>query len=417
MTLKKWFLFGFIFFCSEISSAQIKILFDASKAEMAGNADWVIDADQHNLGSNSSGLMLPGFGSESNPQRFPTPAQSGITASTPETYWEGSLSNWAIDMVKHGYEVETLPYNASITYGNSSNVQDLSNYKVFIIDEPNIQFTAAEKTALIHFVQNGGGLFMISDHTVSDRNGDGWDSPAIWNDLFSTNSVQADPFGITFDLQNISQTSSNIANLPSDSCLHGPMGNVTAVKYSNGTTMTLSTAANSTVKGLIYKTGASNSGTTQILFSRARYGNGKVCAFGDSSPPDDSTGDPNDQLYNSYIGEVNGSHQKLLVNATIWLATTDSLALSVNESENNPFNLTVYPNPSSGKINVDYFLKSSDDVRIEVSDISGRVVLQSENKFLSAGKHQQQFSCTGTGFYFVRMITGNYSEVKRVVIE
>ena len=34
------------------TNAQIKILFDATKAEMAGNADWVIDADEFNLRTN-----------------------------------------------------------------------------------------------------------------------------------------------------------------------------------------------------------------------------------------------------------------------------------------------------------------------------------------------------------------------------
>ncbi|MFN8362170.1 MAG: hypothetical protein U0T85_00385 [Cloacibacterium normanense] len=84
------------------TNAQIKILFDATKAEMAGNADWVIDADSKS-------------GGESNPQRIPTPAQSGITASTSETYWNGGISAWAIDLVKHGYFVETLPYDGRIT--------------------------------------------------------------------------------------------------------------------------------------------------------------------------------------------------------------------------------------------------------------------------------------------------------------
>lgn len=401
----------------QLSFGQVKILFDATKAEMAGNADWIIDADQHNLGTNSFGAMVTGAGSESNPQRFPTPAQSGITASTPETYWNGSLSNWAVDLVKHGYEVETLPYNVAITYGNSGNVQDLSNYKVFIIDEPNIQFTAVEKTALVAFVQNGGGLFMISDHTVSDRNGDGWDSPAIWNDLFSTNSVQANPFGMTFDLQNFSQTSSNIANIASDSCLHGPAGNVTAVQYSNGTSMTLSTAANPTVKGLIYKTGASNTGTTQVLFARARYGNGKVCAFGDSSPPDDGSGDPNDQLYNGYTAEANGSHQKLFVNATIWLATADSINVSVNDIQNNGVNFSVYPNPSDGYVNIGYVLNTASDVKLEVFDISGRNVLTEEKEMLHAGNHSEKFSIDEKGFYFIRLIASGSSVIKKIVID
>jgi len=74
----------------------------------------------HNIGF-SNGPAVIGAGNESNPQRIPTPSQSGITTSTPETYWEGSLSNWGIDCVRKGYTVETLPYNGKITYGVSTN--------------------------------------------------------------------------------------------------------------------------------------------------------------------------------------------------------------------------------------------------------------------------------------------------------
>lgn len=155
----------------------IKILFDASQAQMAGNADWVIDADVFNIGTNSAHLMVTGAGNEANPQRYPTPAQSSITSSTAQTYWKGALSYWAIDLVRQGYSVETLPYNGLITYGVGTNTQDLSNYNAFIVCEPNIRFSTSEKAALLSYVQNGGGLFMIADHTVSDRNNDGWDSP------------------------------------------------------------------------------------------------------------------------------------------------------------------------------------------------------------------------------------------------
>ena len=205
--------------------AQQKILFDATKAETAGNADWVIDADQHNL-SFSNGYAVAGSGNESNPQRFPTPAQSTVTSSTPETYWEGGLSAWGVDLVNKGFEVETLPYNGKITYGSSSNPQDLSHYAVFVVDEPNIRFTSAEKTAILQFVYHGGGLFMISDHDRSDRNSDGIDSPSVWNDLMQHNSVQTDPFGITFDLLKFNDKSTNVRNLPGNPILNGPMGAV-----------------------------------------------------------------------------------------------------------------------------------------------------------------------------------------------
>ena len=351
------------------SIAQTKILFDATKAEMAGNGDWVIDADLHNLKANSNGTVTTG-GSDSNPQRTPTPAQSGITANTSETYWTGALSAWAVDLVKRGYVVETLPYNGRITYGDSSNAQDLSNYKVYIIDEPNLKFTTNEANALVNFVNNGGGLFMISDHDISDRNGDGWDSPGVWNDILSNNTVQANPFGITFDLQNISQTSSNIANLPTDPILHGSAGTPTQIQFSNGTTMTLNKAANPSVKGLIFKTGSSATGTTNVLFATATYGLGKVCALGDSSVPDDGTGDTSDTLYNGYTGDANGNHKPLLLNATIWLAT-NSTNLNVNDLSGSTGDLSIYPNPTSDYIYISNG-KDSNNYQYSITDFLGR---------------------------------------------
>jgi len=318
--MKNLLIISLFFLLSFTLKAQVKILFDATKAETAGSADWVIDADVHNLGY-STGPPVAGSGNESNPQRYPTPDQSTVTTSTVETYWEGALSAWGIDCVKKGYYVETLPYNGAITYGSGSNVQDLSNYKVFVVCEPNIVFTTAEKTAIMNFIQNGGGLMMISDHNGSDRNNDGWDSPAIWNDLMTNNGIQSNPFGIAFDLVDISQTTTNIPSLPGDPLLHGVMGDVTSAMWSDGTTMTLSPTSNSTIKGIIYKTGSAF-GNTNAMVAYSSYGSGKVVGVGDSSPCDDGTGDPNDVLYNGWTGDASGNHERLLMNATIWLASS-----------------------------------------------------------------------------------------------
>ena len=347
------FILLFIQYYLPVHSQGIKILFDATKAESAGNADWVVDADLHNLGFNS-GPAVSGGGNESNPQQIPTLTQSSITASTSESYWKGALSYWGVDCANQNYIVETLPYNGQITYGNSNNVQDLSNYKVFIVCEPNIIFSASEKTAILTFVQNGGGLFMVSDHDVSDRNNDGKDSPHIWNDLMAVNTVQANPFGMSFDYANFSQTSSNIPALPTDSILHGPAGNVTQVQWSAGTSMTLNTSQNSTVKGVVYKTG-STFGTTNVMCAYARYGSGKVAAIGDSSPCDDGTGDTNDNLYTGYAGDAAGNHRKLLMNITIWLATSTNTGPPTANFTANPLSLcigqtTIFTNNSSSGI-------------------------------------------------------------------
>ena len=275
-----------------------KFLFDATKAETAGNADWVIDEDN-------------------SPQRIPTPAQSNITSSTPETYWTGALSSWGIALVKAGNSVETLPSGTAITYGNSSNPQDLSNYNVFVVDEPNPRFTAAEKTAILNFVNAGGGLFMISDHTISDRNNDGWDSPAIWNDLMTNNGSVTNPFGFSIDLTNISGLSSNVlTGNTTNKILHGSQGNVSQIQFNNGATLTLTPAANASVQGLIWKSGVTQN-NSNVLCASSTYGAGRVFVVTDSSPMDDGTGASGNSLFVSWPLY---SHAQLFMNASLWLA-------------------------------------------------------------------------------------------------
>jgi hypothetical protein len=275
-----------------------KFLFDATKAETAGNADWVIDQD-------------------ASVQRIPTPLQSTITAATAATYWTGAISSWGIALVKAGHTVETLPSGTAISYGNTANPQDLANYNVFVVDEPNIRFTAAEKTAILNFVSNGGGLFMISDHTISDRNNDGWDSPAIWNDLMTNNGTVNNPFGFSIDLTNITQLTANVlTGNTTNPILHGSQGNVTQLDFHNGANLTISTAANASVQGLIWKTGAAQN-TTNLMAASSVYGTGRVFAVTDSSPMDDGTGAAGNNLFN---GWTTFSHIPLFMNASLWLA-------------------------------------------------------------------------------------------------
>jgi len=274
-----------------------KFLFDASQGETAGNADWVIDQDNNT------------------PQRIPTPLQSTITSTTGETYWTGGISAWGIALAKQGHSVETLPSNGSITFGNTTNTQDLSKYDVFVVDEPNIRFTTAEKTAILNYVSNGGGLVMIGNHTGSDRNNDGWDAPAIWNDLMSNNTVKLNPFGFSFDLVNIVHLTSNVSST-SHPVLNGSQGIVSQLEYNNGSTLTLNAAANSTVTGLIWKSGVAQN-SSNVMCAVCTYGNGRVFVICDSSPTDDGTGAPNNNLFNGW-GVF--SHRPLLMNASLWTA-------------------------------------------------------------------------------------------------
>ena len=210
--------------------------------------------------------------------------------------------------------VETLQENGRITYGDAKNTQDLSHYNVFVIDEPNIRFTDDEKTAIINFIKNGGGLFMISDHDHSDRNNDGWDSPAIWNDLMNNNSIQKDPFGFYIYLTNISGTSSNVT-IDVNPITQGSQGEVTSLQFNNGATITLTS---SIAKGLFWMQNYPQN-NIRVMAAYSTFGKGRIVVMGDSSPADDGTGAKDKKLHKDWTG-LGNNHSNFFMNASLWLA-------------------------------------------------------------------------------------------------
>jgi hypothetical protein len=274
-----------------------RVLFDSTKAETAGNADWIISTSQ------------------------PDPLGQDSTPSA-ETDWTGALSSWGVALQKSGgYVLNTLPSGKTITYGGTS-AQDLSNFDTFVIDEPNVKLSAAEKTAVMKFVQNGGGLFIISDHNNSDRNNDGCDSPCVINDLLTNNGVDnTDPFGFSVDLLDVSTDNPRAISDSSDPVLHGPFGTVTGSILRDGTTFTLKPGDNPNVKGLLYRTGYS--GNTGAFFVTSTFGSGRVAIWGDSSPVDDGTGQSGNTLYDGW-NDPAGTDAALALNATAWLGGSGS---------------------------------------------------------------------------------------------
>ncbi len=280
--------------------AAKKALFDNAHAETAGNADWQIDTDQPT----------------------PLPAQSGITAGTPGTYWTGAISSWAVALVKRGYTVETN--TAALTYGNTGNPRDLANYDVLIVDEPNTLFSASEATAIFAFLANGGGLVAIADHSGSDRNSDGQDSPKIWNALDPSHLLGVSFASTGNSNNNIVQTSTNVRAVATDSVTRGPVGNVTGLAFHNGTTMTLYPAVNPSVRGEVWMNGLAQTSTTGVMCASAVYGNGRVVFTGDSSPADDGSAAPgNSSIYDGW-GEAGATDSTLFLNATLWATRRDA---------------------------------------------------------------------------------------------
>lgn len=269
-----------------------KILFDFTKEEDAGNADWVIDDD------------------------WPIPFPAWPSSPTD---WNGAISSWGYQLkMQYGDTVHTL-YGYPITYGDSTNPYDLSNYHVFIVPEPQNPFTVEERNAILNFVSNGGGLFIVADHNASDRNGNGWDSPAIWNE-FGTEEYFGFHFQVTGESYNSVTVTSNSINFSNElyDIIYGPEGDVESLAFHAGDVMRVNTLYNPSVKVVVYYPG-----TSYGMCVISRYGSGKVAAIGDSSPCDDGTARPgNSNIYNGW-GEATDSI--LFLNLTRWLISSSDI--------------------------------------------------------------------------------------------
>ena len=369
------------------ASASKRALFDNFHAETAGNADWIIDDNQPT----------------------PAPPQSDIVASTPRTYWLGALSSWGVDLVKRGFTVTTN--TAAFTYGNAANPLDLSNFDVLIVPEPNTLFSAGESSAILAFVHDGGGLVAVSDHDVSDRNNDGFDSPKIWN-AFDPGHLLGVHWGSTGDANNnIVQTSGNVNPAPSDSVTHGPEGPVTALEFHNGTTLTLFPADNPSVRGEVWMIGLPQSSTTGLMAASAQYGSGRVFFAGDSSPIDDGSATPgNSSIFDGW-GEGGGADSVLFMNATLWASRRDP---TLGVPGGGPAGLALarpVPNPAHGTALFEFSLPAAGIVRLEILDVTGRRVWV-RRESLGPGRHDWNWDgrdtagrAVGVGLYGVRLVT------------
>ena len=356
--------------------AAQKVLFDARHHQTAGEADWIVDAD-------SSQLRFRNFECSSattahhSAQRFPTPPQSGIGPDTPETFWTGGISAWAVDLAKdaldpargRSWQIEQYAWDApEMTFGDAANPQDLSHYDVLILCEPNLPYTDGEAAAILRFVEAGGGLFLIADHETSDREcsggpgGEKEDSPFILNRLMGTRVATsptppffdpADPdndfgaFGIWFhENGNEDKTddengdfdwfdeavNANVTSDPTDPIVRGPFGDGRGgLGLFGSTQMSLSTdpdQGNPTARGHVWRNGQGQAPdgrgvSTRVTFATARFGRGRVAAVGDSSPADDDTGQG--RLHPGWDKAAGGvANHILFLNATEWLAGAEA---------------------------------------------------------------------------------------------
>lgn len=105
------------------------------------------------------------------------------------------------------------------------------------------------------------------------------------------------------------------------------------------------------------------------------------------------------------------------------IAQWDGLALTglTNHNNNKPdkFELSQnYPNPFNPSTKIKYQIPVSENVKLSVFDITGKEIALLVNEKQAAGAYEISWKADGfsTGVYFYRIISGNYSETKRMLM-
>ncbi len=280
-----------------------KILFDHTRHEEAGvSAYWIIC-------------------SASEPD--PTPANPTV-----ETDWNGGISAWAFDLYQAGYKVQSLPPTGRVTYGDATNAQDLSNYAAYIIDEPYVLFSAAEKQAILSYVQHGGGLFIVGNHQGAARYSGGTDAYTVFNDLVQVNGTNT--YGFSFvpghgpgDAQaNTTSTAFTTSTTPAaQAIVNGSYGSLGMMDFHSYSYLSFDTAENPSVQEILH---TQVSGDTGSFIVTCTIGSGRVVAISDSAPADDGTTTTSGKSL--HVSWPNNSNRAFFMNATAYLAGTTSTA-------------------------------------------------------------------------------------------
>lgn len=202
-------------------NAGKKVLFDNSHGQTAGAADWVID---------------------------------------------GGFSDFGNALANDGYYVKELRKTTPFTY------DDLKEYNVFVIAEPQIPFKTSEQAALKQYVETGGSIFFVGDHYNADRNKNRWDGSEVINgyrrgafedpakgmstDERNSEAMQninssdwlSDNFGVRFRYNALGDINANIV-VPADQAF-GITEGVSAVAMHAGSTLAITDPEKA--KGIVY---------------------------------------------------------------------------------------------------------------------------------------------------------------------
>ena len=76
-----------------------------------------------------------------------------------------------------------------------------------------------------------------------------------------------------------------------------------------------------------------------------------------------------------------------------------------------------YPNPASEETRIDFSLGKASEVKISILDLSGKIVSVPVHDFYLTGNYSVSVQGLNRGIYFYKMESGDFVQVKKMIIQ
>lgn len=129
-----------------------------------------------------------------------------------------------------------------------------------------------------------------------------------------------------------------------------------------------------------------------------------------------------------HIQKLNSKKDKSYLKAHVTLPTVKAYVLPTSGSSRQQTsisddkllsNVQVFPNPVTDQINIKYVLSRNANVNIKIMDVLGNEVVTLFSQRVDLGERKFTYSLSNklnSGFYFVRVVVGTESVIKRISI-
>ena len=113
-----------------------------------------------------------------------------------------------------------------------------------------------------------------------------------------------------------------------------------------------------------------------------------------------------------------GDHPYQLYDISMKISQTNTLTASIKELDNGAKLFQNYPNPTNGNTTIKYSLENNANVSFEMMDVTGKVVLTSNEGDKGNGMHMLNVNTSEltAGIYFYSLIVNNHKMTKKMTI-